>query len=409
MSLVVPVAVALTYLFCNARMFGYVCLALHRPPPSKKVLAGTFAINLTLFFAVSLLGLRLFVNWMVICAALVLQVALLFKAPANISVYCGLQGALMGLSCNVIMRALFALVMNLPFVAFDSRYHTGNAADNYKHLPIMAGFLLAGVLFWLLCRLMRRDGVHDAADSRESTRFLNALLSGLFLYLVCNLLIYNVPAGDAVLKLWGIKSGAFALVSDFVALRHTARLNDLAWYEAQNRVAREEIEARRARQSQLKDYANLDALTGCLKREAGVQRLREALEESAGVCVCFADLNGLKAVNDAHGHEAGDRYLSAVALALRGAARAGEMVCRYGGDEFLLVALGGRERAENALREAAATLRARSNDGEHPFDMSLCYGLACAGEDRDAEALIDLADAEMYAQKRRLQKGRANQ
>ncbi|HMO10149.1 MAG TPA: GGDEF domain-containing protein, partial [Actinotalea sp.] len=96
-----------------------------------------------------------------------------------------------------------------------------------------------------------------------------------------------------------------------------------------------------------------DELAGLPNRRAVTEHLdalllRVADGRSPGAAVLFLDLDGFKEVNDAHGHQAGDRVLAEVAARLRGAVRGADVVGRFGGDEFLLVLEGDPDGARAA-------------------------------------------------------------
>jgi len=92
---------------------------------------------------------------------------------------------------------------------------------------------------------------------------------------------------------------------------------------------------------QIARLAHHDALTGLPNRLLLGDRLAQAkplaLRDGSQLAVCFLDLDGFKAVNDLHGHEAGDELLKEVAARLLQAVRANDSVCRLGGDEFVLL------------------------------------------------------------------------
>ena len=158
--------------------------------------------------------------------------------------------------------------------------------------------------------------------------------------------------------------------------------------------------------------ALIDPVTALPNRRALLdelgRRLARGEREHGALLVAFIDLDGFKAINDRHGHDAGDRLLAAIGAALAHAARAGDYCARLGGDEFVVLAsVLPSEAGESALatmkqRLADATCgRFRLTDG-----MTIDYGgpsigvvLAPMGE-HDPDAVLALADAAMYDAKR---------
>jgi diguanylate cyclase (GGDEF)-like protein len=138
-----------------------------------------------------------------------------------------------------------------------------------------------------------------------------------------------------------------------------------------------------------------DYLTGMLRRRAGLAALTRELARARRLqqplLVAFADVDELKAVNDEHGHAAGDEILRAAAQALAGMMRQYDVVIRYGGDEFVCVlcdqvASNVESRFDVVIAEFAASHGKR-----------LSVGLAEAGPDELPEELIARADAAMIA------------
>jgi len=154
----------------------------------------------------------------------------------------------------------------------------------------------------------------------------------------------------------------------------------------------------------LAQAAFTDALTGLANRALLEERLDHALTKRGRrlVGVILLDLDDFKAVNDAHGHEAGDRVLVAVAGRLRASLRTHDTAARFGGDEFVLILDGLSDHGEAVAisHRIAATFREPVDIGSRRLQVSATVGLAVgnAGQAKPAMLLAD-ADADMYRRK----------
>ena len=164
---------------------------------------------------------------------------------------------------------------------------------------------------------------------------------------------------------------------------------------------------RRANEA-LSSQASIDPLTRLPNRralrESLEQRLREAVLHGRRLVIGFVDLDGFKAINDTHGHVAGDRFLHLMGERLAGCMRPGDVVGRYGGDEFLALFEAGfnDDAAAVHLRDRLeAITRHRFDLGSKVIDYdgaSVGVAIGALGE-TDADALIARADAAMYERK----------
>jgi diguanylate cyclase (GGDEF)-like protein len=121
------------------------------------------------------------------------------------------------------------------------------------------------------------------------------------------------------------------------------------------------------------------------------------------VAVLFIDLDGFKPINDVHGHAAGDALLTAVAQRLADSARRGDVICRFGGDEFLVMCDGlTDERQAVGIAERLAGRIAEPFEVEgHTVTVGSSIGVAMQDDGAtDATALIHDADLAMYGAKR---------
>jgi diguanylate cyclase (GGDEF)-like protein/PAS domain S-box-containing protein len=158
----------------------------------------------------------------------------------------------------------------------------------------------------------------------------------------------------------------------------------------------------------LADEAVHDPLTRLANRKLLLDRIGRAVarlaEHGGRLAVLFIDLDRFKAVNDGLGHVVGDSLLIAVAGRLRRVARRGDLVARFGGDEFVILCEGIQaDKDAAALAERMLTALAEPfSDIDESIDIAASIGIAMALDGgKDPEVLLREADAAMYQAKAR--------
>ena len=158
-------------------------------------------------------------------------------------------------------------------------------------------------------------------------------------------------------------------------------------------------------QAELHNLSLKDDLTGLYNRRgflALAEHELKSLHRAKGLLLIFADLDGLKEINDTFGHQAGNLALVKTAEILRDSFRHSDTIARLGGDEFAIFSIGATGQAAEImatrLQEKLKSYNAQKN---HPYPLSLSTGMVACGPESmlSITELMAQADAAMYEHK----------
>ncbi len=191
----------------------------------------------------------------------------------------------------------------------------------------------------------------------------------------------------------------------------TAEVRPLIWHE-HNAVAflLIDISDEKEHLRNLENAAYRDRLTQLHNRHYGMEILNQWLSEKTPFVLCFADIDNLKYVNDRFGHAEGDKYIIRIADILREFSP-DAVVCRLGGDEFMLLAKNWTmDAAEEQLEALQDRLISEHKEMGVPYDNRMSYGIIEIDADNllSAGDLLSLADERMYEHKRAYKARRKN-
>ncbi len=169
-----------------------------------------------------------------------------------------------------------------------------------------------------------------------------------------------------------------------------------------------DITERKKMEEQLQKMARIDNLTGCFNRGCGLELLERqmnlAKRNKSPLLIAFLDINHLKLINDLYGHQEGDLVIKMVGNLLKSTLREVDIICRMGGDEFLLAfpdsSLRRAPLIQKRLEEGLFSLNKSIKKG-YQIEFSIGFSEYLSSESKSSDELIKIADQQMYEDKRK--------
>ncbi len=163
-----------------------------------------------------------------------------------------------------------------------------------------------------------------------------------------------------------------------------------------------------AKLGEARRQAMFDPLTRLWNRRGGMDLLNKALEEALRhdhtLGICLADIDNFKQVNDQYGHQVGDEVLWRVASTIVGSVRPQDLVCRYGGEEFLFILHDADEKDCVVIAERVCdgirSLPVRTREATVRLTLSIGIAMRNRGDDITTHGLIEKADQALYSSQR---------
>jgi diguanylate cyclase (GGDEF)-like protein len=168
------------------------------------------------------------------------------------------------------------------------------------------------------------------------------------------------------------------------------------------------VNAWRSREHDVRTLSQTDALTGVANRRHILENLDQLLlsqrQIDAPVSVLMVDIDHFKKINDNHGHLIGDQALSSTARALRDCLRQGDLIGRYGGEEFLIILPGAAQahalEIAQRCRKSISSLVIDADGAALPLTASIGLASRTNGDIESSDHIIHLADEAMYEAKK---------
>ena len=222
---------------------------------------------------------------------------------------------------------------------------------------------------------------------------------------IANYLFWNVLKSPFSLSEILIYGGTFIIFAILVSLLgHWSKIRGIKKLAQLNLIIETQNQEILEQNRKLELQATYDALTGAYNRGFGLQiledRIRQNHRDRLELTIVYIDVDNLKTTNDRLGHKYGDQIILGVVESMRAGIRDGDLVCRMGGDEFLLVmnncSLAG---AKNVMIRICEQLEILSRNSPFPYEIS--WGALSYNRDNfsSLHEFIERADQIMYASK----------
>ncbi len=233
---------------------------------------------------------------------------------------------------------------------------------------------------------------------------LNFSISMTMIFIV-NYLFWNLLNSSFSLSETLVHGGAFIIFTVLVSiLGHWSKISSIKKLTELNLIIETKNQEILEQNRKLELLATYDALTGAYNRGFGLQlledRIRQHHRDKLELTIVYIDVDNLKTTNDRLGHKYGDQLIVGVVESMRSGIRQGDLVCRMGGDEFLLVmsncSLAG---ANEMMKRICGQLDVLSSTSQFPYEIS--WGALSCDRDNFAsvDEFIERADRMMYESK----------
>ena len=154
--------------------------------------------------------------------------------------------------------------------------------------------------------------------------------------------------------------------------------------------------------------ARFVSLTGCFNRGYGLELLERqvslAKRSKSSLLVSFIDIDGLKQINDRFGHQEGDKIIKMVGNLFKSTLREVDIICRMGGDEFLIAFPDNSIQQASLIRERLGKKLSILNHNikkDYQIRFSIGFSEYLSSEPKSVDELISIADQLMYEEKRK--------
>ncbi len=368
------------------------------------VLSGIINLSIWILYTNSPFFGNEYLLTIIILVALFLENKLIFKVSNSYAFFIALAFTINTFSKRMILFAVFALLQ--PQATSFSEI-IQNAEIHY--IVLILSFTLSLSTISLSRKSLPRRYLDTILSDKQNMVFSTTLLTLLLALLCVFEFISNGVSSEfqSFLYLYLIV-GSTALLGFMLVIIYAYHLADLRLnVESYKRISSENSQQEKLLKK-LEATASTDFLTGLHSRDSADNLIEQYIQEKQKFFIVFLDMDNLKNVNDNIGHEEGDFYIKRVANII-GSEFSSELVCRYGGDEFVVI---GTYDDESLIHLKTLKCYNRvigiKQIYKKKYDTSISYGTVFVPSSNalSAKRLLAIADQRMYEAKKESKKNR---
>ncbi len=270
---------------------------------------------------------------------------------------------------------------------------------NFYYITI--GRLLSFLIAYILLKLLAENFMKARKRIfKNNKKFVVLLFGNLITVLVILLFVFNLLVYYIEIRSSGIDDNIVYMSGIIVIAVLIASISGTVYLI--NFFLLSRLKYDRLMTSNLKDV-----MTGTLNRSSGLKFIEEQLElckkQKKSMTICYIDVNDLKVINDMLGHREGDFLIKTIVGTIRENIRDTDVISRLGGDEFVIVFPGcNMDYSEKLMERISGKLRQLKPFANKDYTISISYGFSEYDGEMEitVEGLLDLADHQMYLNKR---------
>ncbi len=403
-STIIYIALVISFTLYHISYFSFTCYIFEKNSRSVLfgVLTGIINLSFWILYANShFLGAEhlAMISFLIL---LFFEIKVVFKVSNLYALFISLAFTINTFTKRMMVLSVLAIMHDMSFI---------QAASNmdFHYYSLILSFTLSLSTIAFSRKNLKRIHLDTILSDRQNMVFATTVLSLFTISIsIFDIIGTNVSSEIVLLNYHYFVLGLVSLLGFGVVIIYAYFLAELRLnVEDYNRISIENSQQEEVLK-RLETEASTDFLTGLQTRDLADSLINTYVAEKEKFFITFMDMDGLKIANDNYGHDEGDFYIKAVARILSREFQ-NELVCRYGGDEFIII---GSYKSEADIH--MKTLKCYNkilniqNTYSKPYETSISYGTVFATYTNTlpAEKLIAIADQRMYIFKKDNNKNR---